>query len=339
MSKRFVTVAALIGLTLAGSLARADSQDQRAQRQLRESFGLVVESSRGGQDEGVTVAEVVPDSPAERAGLRQDDVIVRVGRRSIEDFRDLANALTRAQQGERVSIQVERNNGRRTVQLTSRRWRADEDEQYGDVRAGRSNGDTGGTALRRFEQRVRQLESRLQDIQRQGQYGQARGESFEQTRDLQRLQQRLEDLEDRLQQAQSSDRYGRNGSSGTLGVQVREWRRQGDSQQGGTAEEGVEVLRVEPDSAAAEAGLRRGDIITRVDDRNITTRQELRQAWQRISAGQDANFEVLRGSRQMMRSIRHEGGSDSLARDRRYERLQERIERLESRLRDMEQNP
>jgi hypothetical protein len=41
----------------------------------------------------------------------------------------------------------------------------------------------------------------------------------------------------------------------------------------------------------------------------------------------------------MMRSVRHEGGSDNTARDRRYERLQERIERLESRLRDMEQNP
>ncbi|HTU88921.1 MAG TPA: PDZ domain-containing protein, partial [Gemmataceae bacterium] len=104
MSKRLIAAAALMGLTLAGSFARADSQDQRAQRQLRESFGLVVESSSRGEQEGVTVSEVLANSAAERAGLRQGDVIVQVGRRPIEDFRDLANAIVRTRQRDRVSF-------------------------------------------------------------------------------------------------------------------------------------------------------------------------------------------------------------------------------------------
>ena len=49
-------------------------------------------------------------------------------------------------------------------------------------------------------------------------------------------------------------------------------------------------------------------------------------------------MEVLRGSRQMEVNVRRENGSRNGVRDRRFDRLQERIERLESRLREMEQD-
>ncbi|HTU16959.1 MAG TPA: PDZ domain-containing protein [Gemmataceae bacterium] len=335
MSKGLITTAALVGLTLAGSFARADSQEQRAQRQLRNSFGLIVErSSRGGQD-GVTISEVRPDSAAERAGLREGDVIVQVDQRRIEDFRDLVNAVQRTQRGERVSIQVERNNRLRTVRISPRMPGSDE---YGELRSDRDNDEAGGgTTLQRLQQRFRRLEVRVREMERQGQYGQARSDSGDEEREIQRLQQRLEELEERVQQAERSGRNGRTSSSTLLGVQVREWRRQDDSSQGGSADEGVEVMRVDSDSLAAEAGLRRGDIITRVNDRDVATRQELRQAWQRIGSGQEANLEVIRGKRQMRIDARRESSS-RYGRDRRYERLQERIERLEGRLREMEQN-
>ncbi|MGH7225013.1 MAG: PDZ domain-containing protein, partial [Gemmataceae bacterium] len=275
MSKRLITAAALMGLMLSGSFARADSQDQRARRQLKNSFGLVVESSARDGQEGVPVMQVLSNSPAARAGLRTGDVILRVGSRSIEDFRDLAKAITRYQQSDRVSILVERDGRDRTVRVTPRMADDDEDDQYGDLRSGRNNGEANGdSAFQRLQQRFRQLESRLQEMERGNQYGSDRGESADQERDLQRLQKRLDQLEERIQKAQRSGRYGRNSSSALLGVQVREWRRQDDSSQGGSADEGVEVMRVDSDSPAFEAGLRRGDIITRVDDRDVATRQE-----------------------------------------------------------------
>lgn len=341
MLKRLLRTAGLVGLMLAGSVAAADNPNQSALRQLRSNFGLVVESSaRDSQDEGVTVLEVLPGSLAERAGLREGDVILRVGSRSIERFRDLVNALRGQQLGERVSIRVERDGRSQNLRLALRRMDGDEEDRESPFRYGRANDNGNGEdgTFQRLQQRFRRLESRLQEMERQGQYGQERGESAEQSRDYRQLHRRLDELEERVQQASRSGQYGRSDSGMTLGVQVRQWRRQADSRQGGSAEEGMEVTAVEPDSPAAEAGLRRGDIIIRVDDRDVSSRQELRQAWQRIGAGKDATLEILRGSRQMMRNVRMEGGSRYGARDRRYERLQERIEQLENRLREMEQN-
>lgn len=340
MSKRFIPTAALVGLVLAGSALAADSQDQRVQRQLRSHFGLVVETSaRGGQEEGVVVSEVLPDSPAAKAGLRVGDVITRIGRRTIEDFRDLANAIVRFRQGERVSLRVQREGQEQSLSVTSRMPGADEDNRDGETRYGRANGETAGddTRFQRLQQTFRRLEARLQSLERHGQYGRERGESTDQAREYQRLHQRLDQLEERVQQAQRPGQYGRLTSGAALGVQTREWRRQADSRQGGSAEEGVMVTAVDPESLAAESGLRRGDIITRVDDRNVTTSQELRQALQRGS-GQEMTLEVLRGSRQMELNVRMEGGSGHSAQNRRFQRLQERIERLETRLREIEQN-
>ena len=96
-------------------------------------------------------------------------------------------------------------------------------------------------------------------------------------------------------------------------------------------------MTVSPDSPGAEAGLRRGDIITRVEDRDVSTPRELYQGLQR--GGQEMTLEILRGSRSMLLNVRLEGNSRYGFRDRRYERLEERIEQLESRLRELEQNP
>jgi S1-C subfamily serine protease len=336
MLKRLILTAALVSLALAGSSARADDQDQRMQRQLRSNFGLVVESSsRGDQDEGFTVLKVLPNSLAERAGFREGDVIRRVGRRTLSEFRDLANALLRRQQGDELVIQVARDGQFRNLHLMARLSDDEEDRDSRD-RYGRANDDD--STWQRLERRFRRLEDRLKEMERPGRYGQARSDSEEQPRDMQRLQKRLQDLEQRLEQERRSGQYGRSSSGVTLGAQTRPWRRQSDSRQGGSADEGVMVTAIDLESPAAEAGLRRGDIITRVDDRDVSSSQELRQALQRIGTAQDATLEVLRGSRQMMLNVRLEGGSRYGARDRRYDRLEDRIDQLESRLLELERN-
>lgn len=67
--------------------------------------------------EGVKIAEVSEDSGAEAAGLKPNDVILKVGDRSISGLLELKNALTGVVPGTRVSLFVKSNGKARTVKV------------------------------------------------------------------------------------------------------------------------------------------------------------------------------------------------------------------------------
>ncbi|MBI3538736.1 MAG: PDZ domain-containing protein [Candidatus Eisenbacteria bacterium] len=85
---------------------RLGVQVQNRSEGLAEALGVT-----GGR--GVLVTDVVKDTPAERAGMRAGDVIVRVGDRSVESVEELQRALDR--EG-RVSVVVARRGARRTLE-------------------------------------------------------------------------------------------------------------------------------------------------------------------------------------------------------------------------------
>jgi len=76
--------------------------------ELADAFGLDV-------TQGVVVAQVVPDSPAEEAGIRERDVIVGVNGEKIRDFAGLANAIGLRKPGEEVEVTLIRDGKRKTV--------------------------------------------------------------------------------------------------------------------------------------------------------------------------------------------------------------------------------
>ena len=55
---------------------------------------------------GVLVADVAPDSPADRAGLRRADVVTGAGGRAMEDGKSLARAIGAMEPGDEVTITV-----------------------------------------------------------------------------------------------------------------------------------------------------------------------------------------------------------------------------------------
>jgi serine protease Do len=71
-----------------------------------------------------------------------------------------------------------------------------------------------------------------------------------------------------------------------------------------TTDDGVTVLRVDPGSVAASAGLRTGDIITGFDDRNINSVDDLQAALRNARLNRDVTLQFQRGGQSMSVDIR-----------------------------------
>jgi S1-C subfamily serine protease len=69
-------------------------------------------------DEGVVVAGLVPDGPAERGGLQAGDFIVSINAEDIESRRDLYLRLWRHEPGERLTLEIMRDKKLRRLEVT-----------------------------------------------------------------------------------------------------------------------------------------------------------------------------------------------------------------------------
>ncbi len=61
------------------------------------------------------IAEVDKDSPAEKAGLKADDVVIRFGKEPVEDLDDLITLIKERRPGDEVPIRVRR--GKKILEL------------------------------------------------------------------------------------------------------------------------------------------------------------------------------------------------------------------------------
>jgi Do/DeqQ family serine protease len=75
---------------------------------LAQAFGIP-------QTQGAVVARVEPGSAAERAGLREGDVVVRVNERAVRNATELRNAIGLLRVGSKVVLDVVRDNRRVTI--------------------------------------------------------------------------------------------------------------------------------------------------------------------------------------------------------------------------------
>lgn len=85
---------------------RAASSSHAPSSARKVALGTIPDMTFGGP--GVRLKGTTPGSPAERAGLREGDVVLRLGTRDVADLRALAEALRAAKAGERVSVRVRR---------------------------------------------------------------------------------------------------------------------------------------------------------------------------------------------------------------------------------------
>ena len=70
-------------------------------------------------DEGVVVAGIVPQGPGDRGGLQEGDVIVSLNAQEVPSRKDLYLSLWRHEPGERLTLEVMRDNRLRRLEVTT----------------------------------------------------------------------------------------------------------------------------------------------------------------------------------------------------------------------------
>jgi putative serine protease PepD len=81
-------------------------------------IGAQVQTGGGGQGEGARIDEVNPDTPAQEAGLRKNDVVTAVDGERVTDGIALIVAIRTHQPGETIEFTIERGGTERTIRIT-----------------------------------------------------------------------------------------------------------------------------------------------------------------------------------------------------------------------------
>jgi serine protease Do len=222
------------------------------------------------QVRGVGVTQVVKDSPAEKAGLRKDDVILRIDGENITSVRKLNRIVSELSPDQSVRISVSRGGSEQEVTAT----------------IGKRSNSSFAENFFRLEPRAWKWEGR-----------EPREWKFEGP------------LRDRLFENNDGDLTFMLSNSRRIGVSTTELTKQLADYFGVAGGKGVLVTAVTDDGPAAKAGLRAGDVITAVDGEAIDSPGDISRVINRKKEG-DVTLTVIRNkSQQTIRVTPREGGA------------------------------
>jgi serine protease Do len=211
------------------------------------------------EERGAIVMKIVKDGPADKSGLKENDVIVSFNERRIDSVREFQRLLSETPAERTVAIEVIRGGSRQTISATlskrSQTFGLAGPELQGQFGFPGAEGKRGEEARKRAEELLRQNQNAFKGLPNLGDFnfsGQGAFTMFSGTR----LGISAESLTDQLAQF-----FGVKDGHGVLVAQVNE------------------------NSAAAKAGLQAGDVIIAVDNDKIDSVQALVQALNKKQEG------------------------------------------------------
>ena len=108
---RLAMAFALAGLLLAGPAVRADDPPEG-------SIGVIIKP----EDGKIVVFKTADDGPAAKAGIKPDDVIVKVNDVKAENVEDTAKEIVRHKPGEKIKVTVKRGDKEMVIEVTVGKW-------------------------------------------------------------------------------------------------------------------------------------------------------------------------------------------------------------------------
>jgi S1-C subfamily serine protease len=142
-----------------------EEQAEQPERRVQAAF-LGVQASPESRN-GAVVNDVLPKSPADKAGLRKGDVITRIDDQAINTPRDLIQAVRKAGVGKEVTVAAMRDD--KTMELKAKLEAAPADLFGGPppgILPGGPGQRLGGPQLLELPERVRQLQQQVNDLER-----------------------------------------------------------------------------------------------------------------------------------------------------------------------------
>jgi len=105
---------ALAGLILFSySVALAD--DKGDKKETKGFLGVKLRSEEGSKE--IVIDMVLPDSPAEKGGLKADDLILKLDKEELKDVRDFVDKIGAKKPGDEVTIRVKRDGAEKDVKV------------------------------------------------------------------------------------------------------------------------------------------------------------------------------------------------------------------------------
>ncbi|MBE7492128.1 MAG: PDZ domain-containing protein [Planctomycetes bacterium] len=241
-----------------------------------------------GIEGGLKVTRVDDKSPAKEAGLEVGDIILSAGQSTITSIEAMRKELADKRPGDVLSLGVRRANGRNEPLIVVLGAQGAKDDRFGDdakVRELRKKLSELDAERRRT---AAELERRLEDLRS----GKANPETAPQP-----PQPRVEEpanpkpAEPKVTEPERAT-LGVTLNASFLNLTPEESRALG-------IEGGIKASSVSAGGAAAEGGLKEGDVITRANGEAMTGTGHLRTMLSRMKAGDKLELEVLRGGKKV----------------------------------------
>jgi S1-C subfamily serine protease len=119
VSKYSATALALTGLLLGLSVAAAQAPDRQGLPKVKSAIGIAFEET-GPQAEhkGLIIREVLPRMAAAKAGLKEGDIITKVGKERTDTHKALQNIMATHEPGEKLTFHIFRDGKAQEVPVT-----------------------------------------------------------------------------------------------------------------------------------------------------------------------------------------------------------------------------